>query len=583
VKEAGEDEVTEGEVKDKGMKDVELDPPLPPEPVNVEAAEKKDEEAKKQVVNIMNWRSWWSRPDGYTTDAKVGDKPKREDEVQAQTIPLPDVTPSEDSSKILDVAANGQTGDTKPDDKPDENGNAKAADDKADATTTIDKGTQSRSWFAFWSSAQNAQANASEAISAEPPNQPPPAEVPSEPDPEEAVPQNQMSEPQKSNTTPSSTPSKSTGWAFWSRAEPSGSASNNDSTHKQVGELAVADTPSQSHPEAAQFNEQETAPPKEPAKFIRGRAKAKDLSRDIKKSIPKASTPSASTPSKVTPSHSPTRASTVAALQPAPKQSGKAKQEPPNLLLPAFHQTYSLLHQPTYWQQIREYFLGNESAAPHLHIAPSPPRIRRAIAIGVHGYFPAPLLQKVLGQPTGTSIRFANAAAAAIAEWTQERGYECEIEKVALEGEGFIADRVTTLWNLLLNWTEQIRKADFIFVACHSQGVPVAIMLVAKLINFGCINAARVGICAMAGVNLGPFGEYRTRYLGGTAAELFEFSRPQSMVSQMYLGALDEVLRAGVRIVYIGSIDDQLVSLEVRFPITHHPPSLLLSPLLTSI
>lgn len=205
---------------------------------------------------------------------------------------------------------------------------------------------------------------------------------------------------------------------------------------------------------------------------------------------------------------------------------------------------------------------------PHLHINPAPPRIRKAVAIGVHGFFPAPIFQKVIGQPKGTSIRFANAAAAAISEWCEAKGQKPEIEQIALEGEGFIADRVKTLWKLLLNWIEHIRGADFILVACHSQGVPVAIMLVAKLIQFGCVNASRIGVCAMAGVNMGPFIEYKTKYFGPTAAELFEFSNPRSLVSQMYLAALDEVLRFGVRITYVGSIDDQLVSLEVFSPPT---------------
>lgn len=210
---------------------------------------------------------------------------------------------------------------------------------------------------------------------------------------------------------------------------------------------------------------------------------------------------------------------------------------------------------------------------PHLHINPAPPRVKKAVAIGVHGYFPAPIFQKVIGQPKGTSIRFANAAAAAIKDWCEGRGYTPDIEQIALEGEGFIADRVKTLWKLLLNWIEHIKAADFIFVACHSQGVPVAIMLVAKLIQFGCVNATRIGICAMAGVNMGPFIEYKTKYFGPTAAELFEFSNPNSLVSQMYLAGLDEVLRFGVRILYMGSIDDQLVSLEVSnvpFPSLSH-------------
>jgi hypothetical protein len=231
--------------------------------------------------------------------------------------------------------------------------------------------------------------------------------------------------------------------------------------------------------------------------------------------------------------------------------------------LPEFKTTYRLVHQPNFWQQIRQYFLGGEAPMPHLHINPAPPKIKKAVAIGVHGFFPAPIIQKVLGQPTGTSIRFANAAAAAIKDWTEARGYSPEIEQIALEGEGFIAERVNTLWKLLLNWIEHIKQADFILVACHSQGVPVAMMLVAKLIQFGCVNATRIGICAMAGVNMGPFIEYKTKYFGPTAAELFEFSNPKSLVSQMYLAALDEVLRFGVRIFYVGSIDDQLVSLEV--------------------
>lgn len=124
------------------------------------------------------------------------------------------------------------------------------------------------------------------------------------------------------------------------------------------------------------------------------------------------------------------------------------------------------------------------------------------------------------------------------------------------------------LWKLLLNWIEKIRKADFILVSCHSQGVPVAMMLVAKLISFGCLSSARVGVCAMAGINLGPFGDYKSRWIGGSAGELFDFGRPDSVVSKDYETAIDVVLRAGVKVVFVGSIDDQLVSLDVSFSFT---------------
>jgi hypothetical protein len=132
-----------------------------------------------------------------------------------------------------------------------------------------------------------------------------------------------------------------------------------------------------------------------------------------------------------------------------------------------------------------------------------------------------------------------------------------------LEGEGKVAERIELLWKLLLNWVEKIRKADFIMIACHSQGVPVAMMLVAKLIEFGCVNNARIGVCALAGINLGPFSDYKSRWIGGSTAELFDFARLDSQVSKEYEAALDIALKSGVRVAYIGSIDDQLVSLEV--------------------
>jgi len=143
---------------------------------------------------------------------------------------------------------------------------------------------------------------------------------------------------------------------------------------------------------------------------------------------------------------------------------------------------------------------------------------------------------------------------------------------VALEGEGRIEERVGLLWKLMLNWIEDIRKADFILVACHSQGVPVTISLIAKLIAFGCLNGARIGICAMAGVNMGPFSDYKSRWIGGSAGELFDFAQPDSRVSKDYEAALDTALKFGVKVVYIGSIDDQLVSLESStFGIIEHP------------
>jgi hypothetical protein len=392
---------------------------------------------------------------------------------------------------------------------------------------------QSKSWFWNWSRSQNT----------------PPAERPhSEAFPAEESTQAENRLPAVDNPQPVDYNAsmkdgrdgsrRNAGWAFWSTE-----MTGDDKSGKQVGELAVANTPSQDRPEAAQFNQVEALAIKEPAKPA------------SRKPRPTSSTPVGQPVKPSTPSQA---AAHESAKQVKPDAAVK------NLILPEFSKTYSIFQQPSIWQQLRQYFVGGEMQTPHLHISPSPPQIHKALAIGIHGYFPAPILQKLLGPPTGTSIKFANNAATAIKGWSEEHGLECEIEKVALEGEGLIGDRVGTLWKLLLNWIDHIRSADLILIACHSQGVPVSVMLVDRLIQFKCIApGTRIGICAMAGVNLGPFPEYKTQLFGRSALELFDFTNPKSKVSTLYMTALENILKNGVKVVFVGSMDDQLVSLEV--------------------
>lgn len=203
--------------------------------------------------------------------------------------------------------------------------------------------------------------------------------------------------------------------------------------------------------------------------------------------------------------------------------------------------------------------------------------------------FPMRLVRTVLGEPTGTSVRFAQSAAAAIKRWAEQNGVEIEVETVALEGEGKVADRVDMLWKLLEKWVDHVKNADFVMIGAHSQGVVVGLQLLARMIEQGWVDNARVGVgeypqfqvksitliyykAAMAGINLGPFYHLPTSILTGSAKELFEFQRPESTVSKKYIQALRVVLAHDVRIVFIGSIDDQLVPLESStFSNIHHP------------
>ena len=351
-------------------------------------------------------------------------------------------------------------------------------------------------------------------------------------------------------------PGKSSGWAFWTRdSGQEGKDGSSGSGQPQQGELAVAGSPSQKKPEKAVVDEVNDDK-KAKAKSTKDKRPRSIESQEAVKKVPVETKPVGEATSAPSPAKAKDQTPT-----PSLKEPQKLSQ---TLLLPSFEDSFPLQETPTLLQQItRLIYPPKPPATAHLEIIPNPPQIKRALAIGVHGYFPAPLIRSVLGQPTGTSIKFANMAEKAIERWTLNHGYSCQIEKVALEGEGMIAERVDLLWKLLLNWIEDIRKADFILVACHSQGVPVALELVAKLVQFGCVSNARIGVCAMAGVNLGPFPDFKSRWISGSAAELFDFSKPDSKVSEDYLAALEVALKAGVKIVYVGSIDDQLVPMEV--------------------
>ncbi|TVY18411.1 Uncharacterized protein LARI1_G002669 [Lachnellula arida] len=346
-----------------------------------------------------------------------------------------------------------------------------------------------------------------------------------------------------------SEPATGSSWAFWSTDTAKKSANTSEDTPSS-GELAVAGESSQNHPEPAKtVTVKDTKKSKKASKNERPQSlEVDDSSRKLANQESVKGTSSQS---------------------PAPM-----KISPPNLLLPSVGQTYRLVENPSILQQLARLLLrGHEPPMKHVFLTKDPPKIKKALAIGIHGLFPAPLLRKVIGEPTGTSIRFANHAAEAIRRWTDSHGsIDCEIEKVALEGEGKIAERVDNLWKLLLNWIDHIRKADFILLACHSQGVPVAIMLVAKLIEFGVVSSGRIGVCSMASVSLGPFSDYKSRLFGESTTELFEFANPESSVSKRYEDSLRICLHYGVRITYCGSIDDQLVSLESStFSRASHP------------
>ena len=128
---------------------------------------------------------------------------------------------------------------------------------------------------------------------------------------------------------------------------------------------------------------------------------------------------------------------------------------------------------------------------------------------------------KVVGEPTGTSAKFVSMATNAVKEYfSTQFGVtvpSSDITQIALECEGKIESRVEALYELMQqggkdvnencngNWIQKLKEADFVFVATHSQGTPVSVMLVDKLLKNNIIseNTQRVSILAMAGISHG--------------------------------------------------------------------------------
>lgn len=221
---------------------------------------------------------------------------------------------------------------------------------------------------------------------------------------------------------------------------------------------------------------------------------------------------------------------------------------------------------------------------------------QRAVVIGVHGWFPGAVMRTVIGEPTGTSSKFVNMAVQALEEFQEKHDVKLsKITKIPLEGEGTISRRVDKLYqNLIGNneWMDDLQNADVIFFATHSQGSIVSTHILDRLITDGHVRTTprdltanaiavasgsnitrppqRVCCLALCGIHLGPLRYLSTsslvlpyiQYFESIAArELFEFQNTDNQISRDYVNALKNVLDNGVKMVYIASLNDQVVGL----------------------
>ncbi|KAF7320275.1 hypothetical protein MKEN_00812200 [Mycena kentingensis (nom. inval.)] len=217
---------------------------------------------------------------------------------------------------------------------------------------------------------------------------------------------------------------------------------------------------------------------------------------------------------------------------------------------------------------------------------------KKVVVVGIHGWFPGAVMRTVLGEPTGTSSKFVNKMLEALEDFQAEYNVRLEnITTIPLEGEGTINQRVEKLYTTLVSredWMTAIHEADVIFVATHSQGSIVSTHIISRLINDGHIRTGgydassptrsspqppppprqRVCCLALCGIHLGPLRylnssslllPYIQYFESAAAKELFEFQNTESEVSRAYVDALTSVLDNGVKMVYVASLNDQVV------------------------
>ncbi|AGO14125.1 AaceriAER328Wp [[Ashbya] aceris (nom. inval.)] len=223
----------------------------------------------------------------------------------------------------------------------------------------------------------------------------------------------------------------------------------------------------------------------------------------------------------------------------------------------------------------------------------------KVLLVGVHGFFPMKVIRPLIGEPTGTSTKFITEAEKTVVQWFRDRQTPVDVSKIALEKEGKVFERVDFFFEVMKKWANEINEADFIYFVAHSQGCPVTIILLAKLLEAGVIQLNSVyvdremtnelaeerrkkvvSVLAMAGINNGPFYGVDQTFLvkaystieNDSLQELFQFQDFNTVQSKKYIQSLRLIIASNVKITYVGSINDQLVPLYSSTCLfAHHP------------
>ncbi|CAG8629404.1 139_t:CDS:2 [Ambispora gerdemannii] len=203
------------------------------------------------------------------------------------------------------------------------------------------------------------------------------------------------------------------------------------------------------------------------------------------------------------------------------------------------------------------------------------------VIIAIHGWQPK-LLQNFVKLD---SHKFCVRMAQAIRLKLNLGPNEGDITSISLNGYGMILNRRDDfLKQIQGNKTkcDKIKNAKILFMVGHSQGVPVSVLLMDKLIEVGLVNPDHQQICAclMAGISQGPVkrfdvAERLAQILDDDqSAEMFALQRSSSPISRAYRDAASHILKRGVKVLYLACGNDEAVPLHSSLYSNMYHPSI---------
>ena len=186
--------------------------------------------------------------------------------------------------------------------------------------------------------------------------------------------------------------------------------------------------------------------------------------------------------------------------------------------------------------------------------------VKDVCILGVHGWFPTKFVQKIIGEPTGTSQKLVTMTEKAIKRRFPNANTSC----IRLESEGQIEARVS-------NHMKELEGAylghSHMIISSHSQGGPVSLLLLSQMIKDKMIDPYSQQICVMtmAAIHNGAWYGHCNVLLKWwereAATELFYLCDPSSELYLKYKEAVLHLLEVGVKIVCIAGWNDPVVPL----------------------